>query len=565
MPSLTKPFSEWLFISVLAALCCVLTAMQYRWTGSLARAEVDRLSADFAERVQKLADEFDSQLDRACGMLVPSSDAVIKSGFEKAHLAAWQEWRTSGLPSFFSRVAVVVWEEGVPTLYDQNLSDGSLKPGAWPSEWQQFRASLERKTFVPMEDPWGLVFEAPLLEVGLPPPWPIPTFEPPLLHEIGVGASWVIFEMDENHLRMVILPELEKRHLSIKEHPLGSIRVTALRDRSKVLYISDGSFPGGKSTETDFNSLGCQWMTMGARRGAWRLEAVRRMVELERMAAATRWRNLTIALVPNMLIIASVVLFVRHTRGSRQLARQQMQFVATVSHELRTPLTVIKGAVHNLQRGIVNDPSRVTRYLDVISRSADDLAEMVEQILERAGARKAARESSVLLPGVLSAAVEACRAEIHEAGCELETAVPENLPVVKGDAGELQRAVQNLLLNAAKHASQGQWIGLAVRVNGVSAALRVEITVTDRGPGIPKNEQAGIFEPFVRGSAAQKVQIRGSGLGLAVVRDIAAAHGGEVHLESSPEGSTFTLMLPATLASDATHVPPAQNSSRRRR
>jgi len=111
------------------------------------------------------------------------------------------------------------------------------------------------------------------------------------------------------------------------------------------------------------------------------------------------------------------------TRCSRQTAEMQMHFVATVSHELRTPLTVIRGAGHNLLKGFVRDPARITQYAQLIVQHAEQLTQMIEQVLvlSSSGKGKAARpHDRVSLRDVLDQAVEATRAELERSGCRLE-------------------------------------------------------------------------------------------------------------------------------------------------
>src|SRR5580692_7625456 len=100
-------------------------------------------------------------------------------------------------------------------------------------------------------------------------------------------------------------------------------------------------------------------------------------------------RNIfAVAVVLNAMIMVAGLALVRYTRQSRQLAEAQMRFVANVSHELRTPLTVIRGAAHNIKRGVISEPAQVEKYSNLILQYAEQLGAMVEQVLELAGARK---------------------------------------------------------------------------------------------------------------------------------------------------------------------------------
>jgi signal transduction histidine kinase len=112
----------------------------------------------------------------------------------------------------------------------------------------------------------------------------------------------------------------------------------------------------------------------------------------------------------------------------------------------------------------------------------------------------------------------------------------------------LRRALVNLLQNAVKFGGEGRWVGVRAE-GGATGRREVRITVEDRGLGIPLAEQRRLFEPFFRGEEALSRQIRGSGLGLSLVKRIVDAHGGAVLVTTSPgRGSAFTLVLP---------VPPA--------
>ena len=259
--------------------------------------------------------------------------------------------------------------------------------------------------------------------------------------------------------------------------------------------------------------------------------------------SASRTRNLAVAMLLNALMLTTGIVLVRNTRRSRQLAVAQMDFVANVSHELRTPLTVIRGAAHNLKRGVVQERSQVEQYSGLILQHTEQLTQMVEQLLELAGARKnraGLASEPVALTGVLKEAIAAAEHDTKAAGCVVQFDAPGSLPAIAGDAPALRRVFQNLITNAAKHGGEGKWIGVsAASVNGRNPPM-IEVLVTDRGAGIPESEQAEIFKPFVRGTAAKANQVRGSGLGLTMVREIVGLHHGEVSVTSKlGHGATF--------------------------
>ncbi|MCS1409775.1 MAG: Sensor protein SrrB [Verrucomicrobia subdivision 3 bacterium] len=197
---------------------------------------------------------------------------------------------------------------------------------------------------------------------------------------------------------------------------------------------------------------------------------------------------LSFPLFLNALILATGVFLVQVTRRRRQLAAEQMRFVATVSHELRTPLAVISGAAHNLKTGIVKHPDRVRRYAGLIDKHVQELSELVEHVLAfaRRGGTTAAPSQGERLPlyAVLDAAVESSGREVEQAGCTLEWMSHPSLSeiFVVGDAAALTRAFCNLVINAAKHGASGGWIGISVRQEEVGDSQRVfRVDIAARG------------------------------------------------------------------------------------
>jgi signal transduction histidine kinase len=155
---------------------------------------------------------------------------------------------------------------------------------------------------------------------------------------------------------------------------------------------------------------------------------------------------------------------------------------------------------------------------------------------------------------VLEATLESARAVFQEAGCVIEKHIDPDLPLVMGDPMALQQALQNLLHNAARYgAGDNHWVGVSASRSGDGARPAVEIRVADRGPGIPADEQAHIFEPFFRGRRALQDQIHGTGLGLNLAKKIVEAHGGSIQVKSAAmKGTEFMVRLPAAPAGELT-------------
>jgi signal transduction histidine kinase len=282
----------------------------------------------------------------------------------------------------------------------------------------------------------------------------------------------------------------------------------------------------------------------------WRLLVKHPSGSLEQAVGSARRRNLLVSTGILGVLAISVGFLVVSTRRAHDLARRQLEFVATVSHELRTPLAVIRSAADNLADGVVGDEARVRQYGQLVRREGLRLSELVEQILEFAGlqsGQRAAARQPVTIDAVLRDAVTAAQGPADAAGVRIELAIADGLPPVAGDPAALRRVFLNLIGNAVKYGAAAGWVGVRAGVRDGS----LEIAVSDRGIGIAPAEQAKIFEPFYRTPDVVAAQIQGAGLGLSLVRRIVEAHGGTIAVTSAPgEGSTFTVTLPA-MAGDA--------------
>jgi signal transduction histidine kinase len=300
--------------------------------------------------------------------------------------------------------------------------------------------------------------------------------------------------------------------------------------------------------------------------GGWSLIVKHQVGSLDAAVFNLRVRNLVLSFSTLLLLAISVAMIIVSTRRAQRLARQQMDFVTAVSHELRTPLAVICSAGENLADGVVHEPKQARQYGSVIHNEGRRLTEMVEQVLEFAGAqsgRQVYATGPVEIDAVIDSAVAGCRPLNAGNDIEIDIAIDPNLPPVQADPNALRRAIQNLLSNAIKYGSEVGWVGVRAQLSTGMRGDEVQISVQDRGLGIEPDDLPHIFEPFYRGRDVIAAQIKGSGLGLSLVKHIVETMGGRLAVESVPgHGSTFTLYLPCVTPETYTERMPTTKDRR---
>jgi two-component system phosphate regulon sensor histidine kinase PhoR len=243
-------------------------------------------------------------------------------------------------------------------------------------------------------------------------------------------------------------------------------------------------------------------------------------------------------------ILVGVGLLTMAVRAERQANRLKSDFIANVSHELKTPLSLIRMFGEMLATGRTRGESSAKEYAQIITRESERLSRLIDNVLDfaRIERGKAAYDFAVTdLTEVLHRSLDVYRYRIERENMNLQLTIDEDLPPVRIDESAITLVVMNLVDNALKYAADGKELGVSLRREGEDVLL----SVRDSGPGIPADEQARVFDRFYRGRDTRGRPVRGSGIGLSLVRHIAQAHGGDVTLTSVPgQGSTFTVRLP---------------------
>ncbi len=245
--------------------------------------------------------------------------------------------------------------------------------------------------------------------------------------------------------------------------------------------------------------------------------------------------------------VAGIWLIMEDVSELRRLQRIRAEFIDNLSHELRTPLTTVSLLAETLVREADHAgeaiPPRMRDRIGKIEVETDHLVQMMEELLDLSRIESGGpllMLDEVDLGRVAIASVERLRLFAERGGVELRTEVPAGVPTVRGNDDRLGQVLVNLLHNAVKFSPDGG--NVVVRVEATTED--VILSVQDHGVGIPKADQARVFERFYKADKARR-RGGGTGLGLAIARHVVEAHGGRIWVESEEgRGSTFSFALP---------------------
>ncbi len=255
----------------------------------------------------------------------------------------------------------------------------------------------------------------------------------------------------------------------------------------------------------------------------------------------------------NKEFLGSVMIMQDITKQA-ELERMKNEFMSNVSHELRTPITSIKSYVDTLcNHGEKLDPEIHREFLETIDNEADRLMYLVNDVLQLSQLEEGDRDLDVCPMEIRRAcetAIRSLKMMAKDRSIDLSYVSDENVPLVNINQESIERVVINLLTNAIKYTPNGG--AVTVRVNHLKDTREVAVNIEDTGIGIPEDCLEHVFDRFFR--VEKKVHtIKGTGLGLTIVKKIIEKHGGRVDVRSSlGEGSTFSFILPeaTTLGED---------------
>jgi signal transduction histidine kinase len=406
------------------------------------------------------------------------------------------------------------------------------------SSWLPSEASNTVKHLRKMkeEEPWGF-YGGWTLRANQHAYWNVAYFIPKGVPPDRVALGIVAF--DEDYLRKSFFPAVVKDVLSGKSTVLRAdanlpvMMIHAPRDSAP--WVASADWDGGSPEEE------------------------RRFADVfPDLILAIKYQGTTIADIGNrflrynyivlaalaVLMVGGIWLTYRNVSREMNLARLKSDFVANVSHELRTPLALIRLYAETLELGRLTAKEKYQEYFRIIREESERLTALINNILDfsriEAG-RKEYEFKETDLAELVRSTLDSYRFQIEQNGFTFEENISVDIPPVTVDREAIARSLLNLVNNALKYSKDQKYIAVSLhRTNG-----QVNLEVRDHGIGIPPNEQEKIFEKFYRCGDPLVHNIKGSGLGLSLVRHIARAHGGDVIVESTPEkGSKFTIALP---------------------
>jgi two-component system, OmpR family, phosphate regulon sensor histidine kinase PhoR len=288
----------------------------------------------------------------------------------------------------------------------------------------------------------------------------------------------------------------------------------------------------------------------------WRLQAAPRgILSLRKQVRDRRIAEAALIGITLAVVLGGLLIMLAAVRKERRLNELKSDFISNVSHELKTPLSLIRMFGELIAMGKLKNPDTSREYANIITRESERLARLIDNVLDfaRMERGKVAYDFNpeADLADVVARALDVYRFRLDREGLKLTVDIEPELPPVRLDEAAMTLALLNLVDNAIKYgkpSGEGGEVTVRVQRDGANLALSVQ----DNGPGIEPEEQRKVFERFYRAKQARGRPIRGSGIGLSLVRHIAAAHGGKVTLVSEENrGCTFTVTVPVTAPPEA--------------
>jgi two-component system phosphate regulon sensor histidine kinase PhoR len=231
-----------------------------------------------------------------------------------------------------------------------------------------------------------------------------------------------------------------------------------------------------------------------------------------------------------------------------RLNKMKSEFISNVSHELKSPLTSIRMMTEMLHHNRVETEERKSAYYSAMLEESEHLSHLIDNILDFSRIdedRKKFNFTDLDMNELLVKFLESIGERMKEQGFDIRYESPVRVPLIRGDRDAMQQVLYNLVDNAIKFSGKSKQIDISL----IPGDNELEFRVKDSGIGIPLKDREKIFDRFFRGDESQMLGIKGSGIGLTIVKQIVEAHGGSIDIESEVDkGTKVTVRLPSFLA-----------------
>jgi signal transduction histidine kinase len=307
-----------------------------------------------------------------------------------------------------------------------------------------------------------------------------------------------------------------------------------ISDENKQVLFSSGAAHKGYLLETNLDPPFSNWKASVGLKNT----------NLDELARQSFLHSAGATVLVLVFLVGGIALTIRATDREARLAQAKSNFVSNVSHELKTPLSLLSLFSEILELGRVDSDEKKAEYYRIIRHESLRLNKMIDNILDFSKI-EAGRKTYVFARGDMAEVIEhvlsSYRYQIVNSGFDVQTSTQPSLPSVLIDRDAMSQAISNLLDNAIKYSGEVKQLSITTKTIGTD----LSIEIADRGIGIPRAEQAKIFEKFYRVGNGYVHDVKGSGLGLSLVKHIIEAHRGTISVESDVgNGSRFTILLP---------------------